>query len=33
MHPISNEYMQWEVALPADLSDLLDLLKFKFKDI
>jgi 23S rRNA pseudouridine1911/1915/1917 synthase len=33
MHPISNEYMQWEVALPADLSDLLDLLKLKFKDI
>jgi 23S rRNA pseudouridine1911/1915/1917 synthase len=32
-HPISNEYMQWEVALPPDLSDLLDLLKLKFKDI
>jgi len=32
MHPLSNEYMQWEVTLPADLSNLLDLLKLKLKD-
>jgi len=33
MHPISNEYIQWEAPLPADLSSLLDLLKLNFKYI